>query len=213
MELVHERNIVLQDEYGVVYDRARVYAERLETGRWEAFIEFVAADGTHTIRSPRETTQRNLDDVAYWATGLEAVYFEGALDRALREPSELDVPEPRPVGPVSTSALRTARLEIDSLEPALPLELMATNTLTPGQSRRIQDTAVLVYEGTLSSPTATEPGRYAFSLYFGSDNSAALVANFLWSQLHGKAAAVHVEDKPVALSNAALKETLIARAA
>jgi hypothetical protein len=30
LEMVHERSLVLRDESGVVYDRARVYAERLK---------------------------------------------------------------------------------------------------------------------------------------------------------------------------------------
>ena len=213
MELVHERVIVLEDKSGVVYDHARVYAERLDTGRWAGFIEFVSADGTSTVRSPRETTQRNLDDMAYWATGLEPTYLEGALERALRKPSEHDVPEPVPTGPAPTAGLRSARLEIDSLDPALALDLMGTRTLTPGDWRRIQETGLLVYEGTVASPTATEPGRFAFLLYFGSDNSAALVANFLWSELHGKAVAVSIEGVPVTLTNSALKDTLLATAA
>jgi hypothetical protein len=111
------------------------------------------------------------------------------------------------------SGFRSARLEIDSLDPTLPLHLMGTQTLTPGDSRRIQETGVLVYEGTLRSPSGTEPGRYAFLLHFGSDNSAALVANFLWSELHGTAAAVSIDGLPVALTNSALKQTLLDTAA
>jgi len=213
MELVHERSIALRDDNDVMYDRARIYAERLDTGRWGGFIEFVAADGTRSVRSPRETTQRNLDDMAYWATGLEPTYFEGALDRALSKPTAHDVPEPVPTGALNTSDLRSARLEIDSTDPTLPLQLLGTRTVTPGAFRRIHDTGVLVYAGTLRSPTGTEPGRYALLLYFGSDNSAALAANFLWSELHGKAAAVTVEGVPVELTNSALKETLLATAA
>ncbi len=212
MELVHERAIALVDGAGVAYDTARVYAEQLDTGRWAGFIEFVAVDGT-SVRSPRETTQRDLADMAHWATGLEPVYFEGALERALREPALHDVAEPVPTGPPDPSTLRSARLEIDSVNPSLPLELMGTRTLTPGTSRRIQELGVLVYEGTLRSPTATEGGRYAFQVYFGSDNAAALVANFLWSELHATASIVKVEGVPVELTNSALKETLLARAA
>jgi hypothetical protein len=213
VELVHERMIELEDESGVVYDRARVYAEQLDTGRWAGFIEFVTADGMSSVRSPRETTQRNLDEMAYWATGLEPTYFEGALERALREPSAHDVPEPVPTGPAPTAGLRSVGLEIESAEPTLALDLMGTQTLTPGSWRRIQETGLLVYEGTLVSPTATEPGRFAFLLYFGSDNSAALVANFLWNELHGKVVAVNIDGLRVNLTNSALKETLLARAA
>ena len=36
-----------------------------------------------TLRSFRETTQPNLTDLRYWATGLTPVYLEGALERIL----------------------------------------------------------------------------------------------------------------------------------
>ena len=213
MELVHERDIGLRDESGVVYDRARIYGTPQDDGRWAAFIEFVSVDGSRTVRTPRETTQRNVNDVAYWATGLEAVYFEGALDRALR--GEVDAPaaeplaEPAPdVGPT-----RSARVEIDSLDPTVPLRVMGTRTLTPGQHRRIQQTAVLTYIGTVRPPTATEPGRFAFLVQFTTANAAALVANFLWSALHAEPAVVSVEGTVVELTNRALKETLLATAA
>jgi hypothetical protein len=55
-------------------------------GLWEGWIEFVPRDGA-VLRSPRETTQPNLTDLDYWATGLTAVYLEGALERALAHSS------------------------------------------------------------------------------------------------------------------------------
>jgi hypothetical protein len=55
-------------------------------GRWEGWIEFIPVDGSKTVRSPRETTQPNRTDTAYWASGLTPVYLEGALERALRGP-------------------------------------------------------------------------------------------------------------------------------
>jgi hypothetical protein len=84
-ELVHERPLLITDGAGMVFDLIRVYAEpQAATGMWEGVIEFVAADGGSTVRTPRETTQSTVAAVAYWATGLEPIYFEGALDRALR---------------------------------------------------------------------------------------------------------------------------------
>lgn len=53
------------------------------TTRWHGWIEFVNRDGT-TIRTQRETTQRNRMDTAYWANGLTPHYLEGALRRALK---------------------------------------------------------------------------------------------------------------------------------
>lgn len=52
-------------------------------GLWEGWIEFVPADGSDVLRTPRETQQPNRDDLLYWATGLTTVYLEGALRRAL----------------------------------------------------------------------------------------------------------------------------------
>src|SRR5205814_6429032 len=47
--------------------------------------EFVAADGRGPVlRTDRETTQPNRAAIAYWASGLEPVYLEGAFDRARR---------------------------------------------------------------------------------------------------------------------------------
>jgi hypothetical protein len=55
-------------------------------GLWEGWIEFTPLHGGPPIRSPRETTQPNLADAAYWATGLTSIYLEGALERALNPP-------------------------------------------------------------------------------------------------------------------------------
>ena len=53
---------------------------------WQGWIEFVAADNGDVVRTPRETTQPNRTDLAYWATGLTPTYLEGALVRALKPP-------------------------------------------------------------------------------------------------------------------------------
>jgi hypothetical protein len=54
---------------------------------WEGWIDFVAADGTRSIESGRETTQPNRADLAYWAQGLSFAYLQGALGRA-QSPTE-----------------------------------------------------------------------------------------------------------------------------
>jgi hypothetical protein len=61
----------------------RVCGGQMDDGRWQGWIEFEATDGSPVLRSPRETTQPDRTDLAYWATGLTAVYLEGALERAL----------------------------------------------------------------------------------------------------------------------------------
>jgi hypothetical protein len=51
---------------------------------WQGWIEFIPLDRGATVRSGRETTQPNRDDLVYWATGLTPVYLQGALRRALQ---------------------------------------------------------------------------------------------------------------------------------
>jgi hypothetical protein len=63
---------------------SRACGAEMDDGRWQGWIEFEALDGSGSYRSPRETTQPNRTDVAYWATGLTPVYLEGALERTLR---------------------------------------------------------------------------------------------------------------------------------
>ena len=65
---------------------------RDEDGLWEGWLEFVPSDGSAVIRSARETTQPNLADLKYWASGLTAVYLEGALERTLTPPPVSAVP-------------------------------------------------------------------------------------------------------------------------
>jgi hypothetical protein len=50
---------------------------------WEGWLEFDNLETGEVLRSSRETTQPNLTDLRYWATGLTLVYLEGALDRIL----------------------------------------------------------------------------------------------------------------------------------
>lgn len=91
--------------------RAQACGAPMPDGLWEGWIEFVPLDGGAAVRSPRETTQPNGRDAAYWASGLTPIYLEGALTRALnptvrRAPSPpasplFDGPAPEPVVPAS----------------------------------------------------------------------------------------------------------------
>lgn len=202
MELVHEREIAISDDGGRAYAAVRVYAYPQPGGTWAGMLEFLPADGGAGVRSARETTQSNLDGVVYWATGLEPLYFEGALARALRQPLDGD-PASAPAPPAH--AHRAARLEVDTIDPQFPLRIMATRTLVRGFRRRIHDAGAIVYDGP------AREGRYAFTVQFGTDNAAALVANHLWNELRN-AAQIRVEGRPVENSHAALKDALIAAA-
>ena len=55
---------------------------QLEDGRWQAWLEFEPTEEGEALRTSRETTQPSREAALYWATGLSAVYLEGAFDRA-----------------------------------------------------------------------------------------------------------------------------------
>jgi len=73
---------------------AQACGREREDGLWEGWLEFVPDDGSAVLRSQRETTQPNLVDLEYWATGLTPVYLQGALERTLTPPPASVVPPP-----------------------------------------------------------------------------------------------------------------------
>ena len=61
----------------------RTYGDERLDGTWIGWIEFHPTDATkRVLKTEQETSQPNLMDLEYWATGLEPVYFEGAFNRA-----------------------------------------------------------------------------------------------------------------------------------
>jgi hypothetical protein len=85
---------------GAIREGNRIYAARAcgrerADGLWEGWIEFDPTDGAETLRSERETTQPNLVDLQYWATGLSKVYLDGVMARILKRPvTAIDTPRP-----------------------------------------------------------------------------------------------------------------------
>ena len=73
---------------------ARACGRPSADGMWEGWIEFIPVGEGEPVRTGRETTQPNRQDALYWATGLTAVYLEGALERAL---NPLVRTPPRPI--------------------------------------------------------------------------------------------------------------------
>ena len=101
-EVLVEFTDPVEGENGTRYI-ARACGGVADNGMWQGWIEFIPTTGGEVLRSGRETTQPNRQDTVYWATGLTAVYLEGALERALRPleraPIEPD-PEPAFDGPL-----------------------------------------------------------------------------------------------------------------
>ena len=75
---------------------ARACGRRRPDGLWEGWLEFEREDGEIAVRTTRETTQPNHTDLTYWASGLTAVYLEGAFKRAIEGPPVVVVTEPEP---------------------------------------------------------------------------------------------------------------------
>ncbi|HMH50292.1 MAG TPA: hypothetical protein VK548_08675 [Candidatus Acidoferrum sp.] len=79
--LVHRLSTALR--LGETVYAGEVWGERRDDGLWHGWIEFVPSDGGRVLRTGQETSQSNLEALTYWATGLEPVYLDGALARAI----------------------------------------------------------------------------------------------------------------------------------
>jgi hypothetical protein len=83
-QLIHEHSARIKAPDGTEYC-ARTYAESRSDGTWSGWIEFVPAYGRGAVLSTeQETSQPDRKAVEYWAGGLEPVYLQGALARALK---------------------------------------------------------------------------------------------------------------------------------
>jgi hypothetical protein len=82
--LIHRHTARVKAPDGTEYC-AHTYGDSRPNGTWSAWIEFVPASGRGPLLSTdQETSQPDRKAVEYWAGGLEPVYLEGALSRALR---------------------------------------------------------------------------------------------------------------------------------
>ena len=80
-ELIHEYTERFTDEHGATYV-VRAYGEGRRDGTWSGWLEFQPTDGSRPFRTEQETSQPNRVTIEYWASGLEPIYFDGALARA-----------------------------------------------------------------------------------------------------------------------------------
>jgi hypothetical protein len=81
-ELIQEYSTRVFGDDGTTYV-VRAYAEQRLGGTWEGWLEFHPTDlRKPVLRTAQETTQPSLQAAAYWASGLEPIYFEGAFARA-----------------------------------------------------------------------------------------------------------------------------------
>jgi hypothetical protein len=81
-ELLQEYSTRVDGPDGTGYV-VRSYAEERADGTWAGWLEFHPADAVGPVlRTGQETSQPSRVTVEYWASGLEPIYFEGALARA-----------------------------------------------------------------------------------------------------------------------------------
>jgi hypothetical protein len=80
-ELIHERPERLIGLAGTEY-LVRVWGQPRADGTMVGWLEFVAVGARDVRHTGQETSQPNRGALAYWATGLEAAYLEGAFARA-----------------------------------------------------------------------------------------------------------------------------------
>ena len=79
-ELIQQYVERIEDRGGKSY-QVFAYGAARPDGNWEGWLEFHTAGG-NILRTGRETTQPNREALAYWASGLEPLYFDGAFSRA-----------------------------------------------------------------------------------------------------------------------------------
>lgn len=69
------------DNTGERYD-VQAYATSRPGDTWQGWIVFTRQRDGKRFTTGAETTQPSAEAVAYWATGLEPAYLEGAFQRA-----------------------------------------------------------------------------------------------------------------------------------
>jgi hypothetical protein len=88
-ELIQEYTSEIADADGHAYTARAMGRQRKNRTVWEGWLEFAPLGGRGIVRrSQVETTQPNREALAYWASGIEPVYLEGALERAIASRSD-----------------------------------------------------------------------------------------------------------------------------
>ena len=81
-ELIREYAARIVAPDGLTYV-AQVYGEQHDDNTWIGWIRFVASPYERDRLTEPETTQPSREALAYWAAGLEPIYFEGAFARSV----------------------------------------------------------------------------------------------------------------------------------
>jgi hypothetical protein len=88
-ELIYEHPHPISQD-GATYN-VSVFGMERKDGTWSGWLEFRNAKTGETMKTGQETSQPNRDALAYWATGVEDVYLQGAWRRVERREASTDV--------------------------------------------------------------------------------------------------------------------------
>jgi hypothetical protein len=212
-ELIQEFTAEVRDGPGSTYT-ARVRGDTDTTEHWQGWLEFLPRDGGPALQTGRETTQSTREHLRYWASGLSPTYLEAALRRAQRTSSP-NPPAPPPLEDPRYDAARirgddpgstVIEMEMQTIDPSLPLRFMHKPELRTGQVRRVPGGGIIVYDG-VDGPEG-KASRHRFLVQYGSENAAAVLANHLWSDLHEDGVTLWIRGRQVPITNYDLAEAL-----
>jgi len=101
----------------------------------------------------------------------------------------------------------TVEFSIASIDPTLPRRLLGVEP-RPATAREIHNAGVVLYRGSQqASPSGRQ--RHAFSLEFGTENAAGILANWMWTALHGHVSTLEIGGDAVPVHNAEIKRALL----
>jgi hypothetical protein len=104
----------------------------------------------------------------------------------------------------------TAEFSITSADPSLPRRLLGAEP-QPETAREIHNAGMVLYHGS-ERTTASGRHRHDFSVEFGTENSAGVVANWMWTALHGHVSSLEIGGDEVPVQNGAIKRALLTHA-
>jgi hypothetical protein len=82
VEKIHSYTDEVVSKSGVRY-RVHAYGAPTDFGTWKGWLLFEPLDGGPSLQTDQETTQPNRAALEYWASGVEPIYLDGALGRAV----------------------------------------------------------------------------------------------------------------------------------
>ena len=104
----------------------------------------------------------------------------------------------------------TAEFSFSSIDPTLPRRLLGVEP-RPATAREIHNAGVVLYRGS-QQPSPSGQQRHAFSIEFGTENAAGILANWMWTALHGHVSTLEIGGDAVPVQNAEIKRALLTHA-